>query len=818
MKRLSAFLLFALLATLILAASAPAADLQAGWYAHVSGITVYQYDYYGYPYIRASGWFVTPPGAYGPFVLTDGPYHSRSYREASVLADAQGVGPSSSLDLPVGTGMTIGEPIAWISIGWETDYDPIQMRLEFWHTKSNGQQELVWFQPTGGHKYGSADVLYDTHLEGLHFFKLAVAPPEGFSDLSPPDITFRSPKQYDRYYNHDNEPIPISFVVKDYGTGTADVSVMLDSQPFAGRVNYVEYPDNLLEATSEIDISGLENGRHTLKVTARDYAGNTGVQSVTFVLQHLDGAIVGWGNYYYQQSIQPPGLAGVVAISAGGTHSLALKSDGTVASWGCLTVGYQAGALATPQWLTDVVAVSASGLSPVSPPSEFSLALRSDGSVVGWGYNYHGQATPPQGLTNVIATSAGREHGLALTSDGTVIGWGANYSGAATPPQGLSNVIGISARYSHSLALKSDGTVVGWGWNSFGQAVPPQGLANVVAISAGFRHSLALRSDGTVVAWGDNFYGQATVPAGLKDVVGISAGTWQSLALKSDGTVVGWGSNLNGEAIPPAGLRNVVAISAGNQYSLALRDITPPSIGVQFPVDGQTYFNTAGPIPVDFTVEDDFDLQPEVTLTLDGQPFSGSEIAVSDMPFGDHTLNVTAQDKFGNTSTRSAVFKVLPQPMLFTINDLKIDWRKDATRPKADRLRVSGEFSLPAGYSPSQLSKEIIALIEVGEHNGTDTVLGKATGAALHWAYVRRKYGLPVGCNMDIRKLKIEWNERGDNPYTFKLDSDLSVGIFNDDSCIVTVTMLLPVVSGGDLAGTETVTCNSGRDGWRYHK
>ena len=47
------------------------------------------------------------------------------------------------------------------------------------------------------------------------------------------------------------------------------------------------------------------------------------------------------------------------------------------------------------------------------------LALKSDGTVVGWGLN--GQATPPSGLTGVTAIAAGSNHGLALKSDGTVV-------------------------------------------------------------------------------------------------------------------------------------------------------------------------------------------------------------------------------------------------------------------------------------------------------------------------------------------------------------------------------------------------------------
>ncbi|MCG3208154.1 MAG: hypothetical protein FOGNACKC_01756 [Anaerolineae bacterium] len=238
----------------------------------------------------------------------------------------------------------------------------------------------------------------------------------------------------------------------------------------------------------------------------------------------------------------------------------------------CSVVGWGVdwyGQITPPAGLSDVVAISAGGeyLS-----GGHSLALKSDGTVVGWGYDFFGQATPPAGLGDVVAISAGAYHNLALKADGTVIGWGRNDAGQATPPAGLSNVVAISAGYAHSLALKSDGTVVAWGDNSNGQAAPPAGLGNVVAIAAGYVHSLALKSDGTVVGWGDSFgYGAETPPAGLSNVVAISAGEVHSLALKSDGTVVGWGYNDDGRATPPAGLGDVVAIAVGNAHNLALK-------------------------------------------------------------------------------------------------------------------------------------------------------------------------------------------------------------------------------------------------------
>ncbi|HEX2705090.1 MAG TPA: hypothetical protein VHM65_04970 [Candidatus Lustribacter sp.] len=121
-----------------------------------------------------------------------------------------------------------------------------------------------------------------------------------------------------------------------------------------------------------------------------------------------------------------------------------------------------------------------------------SLALRGDGTVVGWGLNENGQGTPPAGLTGVVAISLGFNHSLALRDDGTVVGWGHNSQGQATPPAGLTDAVAIAAGYNHSLALRSNGIVVGWGFNGDGRATPPSGLTGVAAIAAGERHSLAV--------------------------------------------------------------------------------------------------------------------------------------------------------------------------------------------------------------------------------------------------------------------------------------------------------------------------------------
>ena len=98
-----------------------------------------------------------------------------------------------------------------------------------------------------------------------------------------------------------------------------------------------------------------------------------------------------------------------------------------------------------------------------------------------------------------LPQTAGYTHSLALKSDGEVIGWGYNVN----VPTNLNNVVAIVAGYRHSLALKSNGQVIGWGGNSFDQAEVPENLSNnIVAIAAGWRHSLALTEDGNIIQWG----------------------------------------------------------------------------------------------------------------------------------------------------------------------------------------------------------------------------------------------------------------------------------------------------------------------------
>lgn len=204
-----------------------------------------------------------------------------------------------------------------------------------------------------------------------------------------------------------------------------------------------------------------------------------------------DGTVWAWGANTFgnlgdgttegkNAPVQVSGLSHVAAISAGFGHGLALKSDGTVWAWGNNVSGQVGQAASTAPvkspvqvgGLSNVIAVAAGGL--------HSLALKSDGTVWAWGQALYGQlgnnsqfesSTPVQAspLSGVTSIAAGGYQSAARTSDGSVYAWGLNYwrtSPASfatylvpTVVAGIRGVSTIAASRTAMIALKIDGTV-----------------------------------------------------------------------------------------------------------------------------------------------------------------------------------------------------------------------------------------------------------------------------------------------------------------------------------------------------------------------
>ena len=126
-----------------------------------------------------------------------------------------------------------------------------------------------------------------------------------------------------------------------------------------------------------------------------------------------------------------------------------------------------------------------------------TVARRSDGSVAAFGWNDGGQCSVPAlpaGLT-YVEVAAGDIHTVARCSDGSVVAWGwNNYGQCDVPalPAGLT-WIEVAAGQAHTVARRSDGSVVAWGWNYFGQCSVPELPAGLtwVEVAAGRFHTVA---------------------------------------------------------------------------------------------------------------------------------------------------------------------------------------------------------------------------------------------------------------------------------------------------------------------------------------
>jgi formylglycine-generating enzyme required for sulfatase activity len=276
------------------------------------------------------------------------------------------------------------------------------------------------------------------------------------------------------------------------------------------------------------------------------------------------GRVIPWGAAPAgSQTAFTANLTDSVAISAGGTHSLALAANGTVKAWGVNASGQTA----IPPKLVDIVQISAGG--------SHNLALRSNGRITAWGANEFGQSTVPPPLRYAKYIAAGRDFSLAIDGISNVVAWGNNSTGQCAPPPDLGPVNAVAGGGEHALALLADGTLAGWGSNSSSQLdVPPANGAKFTQIAAGANHNLALTENGRVIAWGANGAGQSTVPAeALQDISQISANGNQSIALRSDGTIITWGEGYQNAHLKPVA-SNIVAISAGPAHALALKALS----------------------------------------------------------------------------------------------------------------------------------------------------------------------------------------------------------------------------------------------------
>ena len=323
-------------------------------------------------------------------------------------------------------------------------------------------------------------------------------------------------------------------------------------------------------------------------------------------------------------------------VSNGSYNIVAIKTDGTLWIWGDNTHG----ALGDNTTITRSIPVTtfAGGTNwkQVSCGGQFTAAIKTDGTLWTWGYNYNGElgdntgyptadgactpVTTFAGGTNWKQVSCGNGHTAAIKTDGTLWTWGYNYYGTlgdnttitrsipVTTFAGGTNWKQVSTGGSYTAAIKTDGTLWTWGNNSSGQLginnatsaictpiTTFAGGTNWKQVGCGYHHTSAIKTDGTLWVWGYNYYGTlginnttskltpVTTFAGRANWKQVSCGGEHTAAIKTDGTLWTWGSNNFGEMgnvisirrdtpiTTFAGGTNWKQVSAGNRRTAAIK-------------------------------------------------------------------------------------------------------------------------------------------------------------------------------------------------------------------------------------------------------
>jgi alpha-tubulin suppressor-like RCC1 family protein len=328
------------------------------------------------------------------------------------------------------------------------------------------------------------------------------------------------------------------------------------------------------------------------------------ISDVEILEQHVGNQLWLWGNNGFGQlgdnsttkrSSPVQTISGGTnwkQVSAGTSHTAAIKTDGTLWLWGINEVG-ELGTNNVTHRSSPVQTVSGgTNWKQVNACRDYTAAIKTDGTLWLWGYNNVGQlgtddrtnrSSPVQtvaGGTNWKQVSGRVDHTAAIKTDGTLWLWGFNNYGQlgdnsitrkSSPVQTISggtNWKQVSGGSEHTAAIKTDGTLWLWGINTYGQlgdnsitrkSSPVQTVAggtNWKQVGTGQYHTAAIKTDGTLWLWGSNvFYGQLgdnTTTHRSSPVQTVSGGTnWKQVgvgqshtaAIKTDGTLWLWGSN-----------------------------------------------------------------------------------------------------------------------------------------------------------------------------------------------------------------------------------------------------------------------------------
>ena len=215
-----------------------------------------------------------------------------------------------------------------------------------------------------------------------------------------------------------------------------------------------------------------------------------------------DGTLWAWGfNSYgqlgdgtFNQRTSPVQIgtgSNWATVSSGGSHTLAIKTDGTLWSWGRNTSGQLGNGTVNTSNINPVQVGIAKDWRKIAAAFFHSLAIRTNGTLWTWGKNTNGQlgdgtvvdkSSPLQiGVaTDWASIDGGLDHSIASKTGGTLWGCGFNNSGHVgdgtliqrtvfVQSGVLTDWLSVDAGIYHSTATKKDGSVYTYGRNMEGQ-------------------------------------------------------------------------------------------------------------------------------------------------------------------------------------------------------------------------------------------------------------------------------------------------------------------------------------------------------------